>query len=965
VAAVPSTAVAAVVAVPAVLSQPEPAPVVTAAPVSAVAVEVVGIDRAELSAALIGIVASITGYPADMLDDSMDIEADLGIDSIKRVEILGNLRDAFPQAPVLGPQHLGDISTLADIVTLLSGTPQTATADAGNVQTGNTEASNTEANNAESSESTDEVAQSQVEHGIGRHHVALRQLPAADYLSWPGEHRVAVVIDDGSRGRAVTFGLQQDGFSVYLLSLPGAEPVPGAQSLTDWSEEALAGPIAEILAAEDGIDACLYLATAPALTWEDAQQRLVTGLLAAKITQPALEQAAARHGRAAFVTVTAIDGALGHRGSASEPVAILGGLTGLTKTLAVEAPTIRCRSIDLDPVLDAGETAEAIVAELHDPSIGTVEVGVDRTGRWGWELVPFTGSDHTAALDRNDTVLVTGGARGVTAACAVELARQFQPKLILLGRTPLGEQPAWANGVNGVAELRSAAVADLRARGAQPKPRDIEKAVAAVLAEREVRATMAAAQAAGARVDYVAADVTDSAATSKALQPYLQSITAVVHGAGLLADQVVAKKSASDAARVLAAKLTGLRNVLDVVNGSKLKRLVLFSSVAGLFGNYGQSDYAMANEALNKLARCGSRPAGITSINWGAWDGGMVSPELAAMFNERGITLVPVPVGAGMLAEEFTTGRQADQVVMFGPVAALSEPAVGLPSTELRLRRTLAGLGSSAALQSHQLGGSPVLPLTYALGLALNAVEQVTGSAAVSAEDVRLLNGVVFDASVPEALQVVLSSTDPDTVRVRIEDADGGHRPRYSVAAISVAEQAGTATPGSALDPATPVQDLSVYTDGTLFHGPALRGVRGQLPSSDGTLQLLCQLAGTAEGEASWSAARYSADLTDLALQACLVWLRQEAGQPSLPTAIGEVTLLRRVASDSAFRLAVTGRVTTSGASCDVSAYAGDGSLLAQLRNVVLVVSPNLAAAFGSVPVPSARTAVAAGVPVA
>ncbi|HEY0166527.1 MAG TPA: beta-ketoacyl synthase N-terminal-like domain-containing protein, partial [Jatrophihabitans sp.] len=97
-------------------------PVAVVVPVAVVEAPVVrGIDRVELSSALIGIVASITGYPADMLDESMDIEADLGIDSIKRVEILGNLRDAFPQAPALGPQHLADIATLADIVTLLAG----------------------------------------------------------------------------------------------------------------------------------------------------------------------------------------------------------------------------------------------------------------------------------------------------------------------------------------------------------------------------------------------------------------------------------------------------------------------------------------------------------------------------------------------------------------------------------------------------------------------------------------------------------------------------------------------------------------------------------------------------------------------------------------------------------------------------------------------------------------------------
>jgi acyl transferase domain-containing protein/acyl carrier protein/NADP-dependent 3-hydroxy acid dehydrogenase YdfG len=988
-----STVVApALIADQAVVATPVAAPAAVAVVVEAPVVEVPvveapvadGIDRAELSAALIGIVASITGYPADMLDDSMDIEADLGIDSIKRVEILGNLRDAFPQAPALGPQHLADIATLADIVTLLAGTTAaSAPAPAASAPAPAASAPAPAASAPAPAASAPALADAAIAvsehldtethpdsavaaHGIGRHSVALCRLRAADFLKWPGEHKVAVVIDDGGRGRAVTYGLQQDGFSVYLLTLPGADPVSGALLVPDWSEQALAAPIAEILTAEGGIDLCVYLATAPALTWEAAQQRLVTGLLAAKITQPALEQAAAQHGRGAFVTVTALDGALGHRGAVSEPDAVLGGLTGLIKTLAIEAPSINCRSIDLVPSLEPDEVAAAIVAEIHDPSTRVSEVGIDHDGRWGWELLPFAESQvdlSTApALNQTDTVLVTGGARGVTAACAVELARRYRPKLVLLGRTALQDEPSWAAGTSDAVELRSAAVSDLRAQGLQPKPRDVEKLVAAVLGGREVRQTLAAARAAGAEVDYVAADVTDGLALDAALAGYRGCITAVVHGAGLLADQEIVKKTAADTAQVLAAKITGLRNVLAVVDGPKLARVVLFSSVAGLFGNYGQSDYAMANEALNKLARCGIRRAQVTSINWGAWDGGMVSPELAAMFGERGITLVPVPVGAAMLADEFAAGRAADQVVMFGPVAALSEPAVPSPAVELSVRRSLAGVGATAGLRAHQLGGVPVLPLTYALGLALNTVEQITGAVAVSAQDVRLLNGVVFDASVPDALQVVLTPTGSDTFRAHIADADAGRRPRYSVGSISTGAGLLTGPASSPLGGSELVRDLSVYSDGTLFHGRALQGLRGQLPAPGGTLNLVCRLSSAGDGELAWSAARYSADLTDLALQACLMWLRGEAGQPSLPTALGEITLLQKLPCDADFRLVVTGQLTSSGARCQVDAYAADGALLAQLRNVVLVVSPNLAAAFGNAPVPGPRTPTTAGI---
>src|SRR5690606_26181093 len=122
--------------------------------------------------------------------------------------------------------------------------------------------------------------------------------------------------------------------------------------------------------------------------------------------------------------------------------------------------------------------------------------------------------------------------------------------------------------------------------------------------------------------------VTDPDALRAALATYRDRITGLVHGAGVLADQLIVDKRPEDIDRVLGTKLTGLANLLATLDTDRLRHVVLFSSVAGFFGNRGQSDYAMANEALNRIASRlrGARPeARITSINWGAWAGGMVT----------------------------------------------------------------------------------------------------------------------------------------------------------------------------------------------------------------------------------------------------------------------------------------------------------------------------------------------------
>ena len=93
---------------------PAPAPAAAAQPAAPVAAG--AIDAATLTASLLAIVSDKTGYPADMLDLSMDMEADLGIDSIKRVEILGALQARHPNLPKVEPQALAELRTLGQIV---------------------------------------------------------------------------------------------------------------------------------------------------------------------------------------------------------------------------------------------------------------------------------------------------------------------------------------------------------------------------------------------------------------------------------------------------------------------------------------------------------------------------------------------------------------------------------------------------------------------------------------------------------------------------------------------------------------------------------------------------------------------------------------------------------------------------------------------------------------------------------
>jgi acyl carrier protein len=75
----------------------------------------------DLPTLMLGVVAEKTGYPAEMLTLDMDLEGDLGVDSIKRVEILSAVQEQAPELAGIDASSLGALRTLGEIVEAMGG----------------------------------------------------------------------------------------------------------------------------------------------------------------------------------------------------------------------------------------------------------------------------------------------------------------------------------------------------------------------------------------------------------------------------------------------------------------------------------------------------------------------------------------------------------------------------------------------------------------------------------------------------------------------------------------------------------------------------------------------------------------------------------------------------------------------------------------------------------------------------
>ena len=333
-------------------------------------------EFADLGETLLAITSDKTGYPVEMLELEMDMEADLGIDSIKRVEILGAMQEMYPNLPKPNIEELGELRTIGQIVDYLQ---QLA--------------------GGEKKKSEPEFVQQQppeLEHNIQRHPVKLRSLPQPDYLDFTlPEGHIGLITDDGSLTTyKLTESLIEKGWKVVVISFPQSliaqqSPLPTGVTrvtLANLSEEHLQQQLQAIASHCGAIGAFIHLhpvfvANHTGSIFYNEQEKAIVKhvFLMAKHLKPSLNEAA-KHGRSCFCTVAHLDGAFGLEYKVNFG-AIGAGLFGLTKTLRWEWPKVFTRAIDLSPRLDAKQSVKNIIAELHDPNLYISEVGYGSQGR--------------------------------------------------------------------------------------------------------------------------------------------------------------------------------------------------------------------------------------------------------------------------------------------------------------------------------------------------------------------------------------------------------------------------------------------------------------------------------------------------------------------------------------------------------------------------------------------------------
>ncbi|RMH39482.1 MAG: SDR family oxidoreductase [Deltaproteobacteria bacterium] len=627
----------------------------------------------DLRDVLLAIVAERTGYPVDMLGLDLDLEAELSIDSIKRIEILGELRDRVGLGARGGQsedevvEQLASVKTLRGILDFLSA-PDGGDAAAGDAPPAN-EAAATDAppdGRAATDAPPDGRAATDAPRAADAARIGTAGRAGDHAVPAAGAPRRFVVTVEPAPPPALN-GTSFDGARVAVVDDGGGVAQRLASALADL------GARAEVVDAgaahgdrAGGVDGLIDLAPLAAGATCDAVARAFPRVRAALA------------GGARWLAIATPNGGRFGDGAAR----VVAGAGGMVKALAREFPAAKLRALDFDRADGAERIAERIRVELLGVD-RVVEAGYAGGDRFVRTVVPAPAPDAAVAalLDRDSVVVATGGARGITARAVVELARRYRCRFELVGRTPLppdggGDDPELAAAGDARA-LRSV----LAARGVG-SPADIEAECRRLLAVRAIRATLAEIARAGGEAVYHAVDVRDTAEWSAlvdAIYARHGRIDGVLHGAGVVEDKLARDKTPESFSRVFATKVASAVALADRLRDD-VRFVALFGSVSGVFGNRGQVDYAAANDALDAIARwLDRRIAGrAVAIDWGPWDGGgMVSDELRRAYARRGVQLIDPDAGVAALCAELAAADGPSQVVWMcaEPAAFSLQPA--------------------------------------------------------------------------------------------------------------------------------------------------------------------------------------------------------------------------------------------------------------------------------------------------
>jgi len=452
---------------------------------------------------------------------------------------------------------------------------------------------------------------------------------------------------------------------------------------------------------------------------------------------------------------------------------------GLASSLSLERPDLKINVIDFSPELSISTQVESVLADLQCGD-GLSVTGYDVTGK---RYVPRAKvsdrgrySPRRNPLGADDVVLVTGGAKGITAECALALGRVTRARFVLVGSSRLESR-----------------------RSEDRAPSEIEKTLLRWRHE-------------GLECSYRECDVSDADAVDRLVQSVSREegpITGFVHGAGINRPGSIFQVDSTQALAEIAPKVIGAINILRALSQRPPKLIVGITSIIGITGMSGNAWYAYSNEVLDLLLRDYARihpHVDIQSVAYSVWDEVGMGHRLGVVeaLERSGVGAIPVSEGTERFVELVLDDPGDKEIIVAGALGGLAtwrrlsactnvlpesrflERVIRhTPGVDLAVRCHL-DVGADRYLADHNFNGSYLFPTVFGL----EAMAQVACSVAgLESERIGGFENITLERP------IVVDPKNGVDIELRakvVEDISGGLIQRVEVGVFT--EQTGFAT---------------------------------------------------------------------------------------------------------------------------------------------------------------------------
>ncbi|MHA1419191.1 MAG: SDR family NAD(P)-dependent oxidoreductase [Candidatus Heimdallarchaeaceae archaeon] len=582
------------------------------------------VQTENLQSKVIEIVASATGYEPDSIDSDMDLEEDLGIDTIKQAEIFGELRDVL-DLPIDDSVNLAELRTINDICDYLASQKSGSKKETIDI------VQQAEPKSVEKKKSKDDI---NVEKLITVP-VPLDKQSAEkiDMLI-----RSNLLIDLGSKSsKTIATAFEKQGFRYNIFKLLEQK----LNELENKNYDSL------IIILPDS-------KSEPGYVDQEIYEKLFLLFQELELNSDQI--------------LIAISSEI-YFGFDKDSYPLSGGVSGFIKTLGHEF-NMKIKHVYSEKTSEIMQEMEywddyIELSFKNNMRYTLVSADIDES------IVQMTSID----VSENDIVLATGGGRGITFKCLEELCLRSKPKVAIAGIENISNYTVDMLDLTEeqLKEKRQKMIEALKEKEEKVTPVMIERNWNRFLFDLDVLRNIKHLESKGIEVIYSKVDVTDKKAVEEAvekIEKQLKSkITHIIHGAGLEESKAFKKKKFGLSKLIVSVKVEGIWNILNAIDRKKLKRLICFTSIAGRFGNMGQIDYSFANGYLSRLCwKLNQEGVSALACDWTAWGNvGMATRgSIMSILESQGIYPIPLNKGTTLFGDLFFSGTQPEVVVSCG-----------------------------------------------------------------------------------------------------------------------------------------------------------------------------------------------------------------------------------------------------------------------------------------------------------